>query len=80
MRSLSSEDEERSTTEAFLEDPPCSNIDEWGRGEETSGGDVSDDGDPDGVNSGVLALSNDGLPSLEGERACLVPLLSSIVG
>jgi hypothetical protein len=80
MRSLSSEDEERSTTEAFLEDPPCSNIDEWGRREETSGGDVSDDGDPDDVNSGVLAPSSDGLPSLEGERARLVPLLSSIVG
>jgi hypothetical protein len=76
----SSEDEERSTTGVFLEDPPCSNTGEWGRREETSDGDVSGGGDPDGVDGGVLAPSSDGLPSLEGERACFVPLLSSIIG
>jgi hypothetical protein len=78
MRSLSSEDEERSTTGAFPKDPPCSHTGEWGQREETSDGDVSGGGDPEGVGGGVLAPSGEGLPSLEGERACSVPLLSSI--
>jgi hypothetical protein len=78
MRSLSSEDKERSPTRAFPEDPPCSHTGEWGQREETSSGDVSDGGDPDGAGGGVLALSSAGLPSLEGEQARLVPLLSSI--
>jgi hypothetical protein len=51
-----------------------------GQHEETSGGDVSSGGDPDGAGGGVLALSGDGLPSLEGDQARLVHLLSSIVG
>jgi hypothetical protein len=80
IRYQSSEDKEKSTTGAFLEDPHCSHTDERGQREETSGGDISSCGDPDGASSGVLAPSSDGLPSLEGERAHFVPLLSSIVG
>jgi hypothetical protein len=78
IRSPSSEDEERSTTGAFSEDPPCSHTGEWGQREETSYGDVSDGGDPDGAHNGVLAPSGARLPSLEGERAHMVLLLSSI--
>jgi hypothetical protein len=78
MRSPSSEDEERSTTRAFPEDPPYSHTGERGQREETSGGDVSDDGDLEGVGGRVLASSGDGFSSLEGEQARLVPLLSSI--
>jgi hypothetical protein len=78
MRSPSSEDEERSTTRAFPEDPHCSHTGELGQCEEISDGDFSGGGDPEGANSGVLAPLGDGLSSLEGERACLVPLLSSI--
>jgi hypothetical protein len=74
----SSEDEERYTIGSFLEDPPCSNIGEHGRREETSGGDFRIGGDLEGAGGGVLALLGDELPSLEGERARLVPLLSSI--
>jgi hypothetical protein len=76
MRSPSSEDEKKSTTRVFSDDPPCSHIGERGQREETSGGDVN--GDPEGAGGGVLAPSGDGLPSLEGERACLMPLLSFI--
>jgi hypothetical protein len=79
MRPSSSEDEERSTTGAFPEGPPYSNIGECGRREETSDGDPSSGGDPEGAGGGVGALLGDGLPSLEGERTHLVPLLSSIV-
>jgi hypothetical protein len=61
-----------------MEDPPCSHNGERGQREETSSGDVSGGGDPEGAGGGVLAPSGDRLPSLEGERACLVPLLSSI--
>jgi hypothetical protein len=78
MRSHSSEDEERSTTRVFPEDPLCSHIGERGQCEETSDGDVSGGGDPEGAGGGVSVPSGDGLPSLEGERACFVPLLSSI--
>jgi hypothetical protein len=60
-------------------DPPCSHTSERRQREETSDGDVSGGGDPDGAGGGVLAPSGDELPSLEGERACLVPLLFSIV-
>jgi hypothetical protein len=76
MRSPSSEGEERFTTGVFSEDPPYSDTGEWGQHKETSDGDVS--GDPKGTGGGVLALPSDGLLSFEGERACLVPLLSSI--
>jgi hypothetical protein len=78
MRYPSSEDEERSTTGAFLEDPPCSHTGERGQREETSGGDFSGSGDPKGAGGEVLAPLGNGLHSLEGERALLVPLLSSI--
>jgi hypothetical protein len=76
MRSPSSEGEERFTTGVFSEDPPYSDTGEWGQHKETSDGDVS--GDPKGTGGGVLAPPSDGLLSFEGERACLVPLLSSI--
>jgi hypothetical protein len=79
MRPSSSEDEERSTTGAFPEGPPYSNIGECGRREETSGRDPSGGGDLEGAGGRVRALLGDGLPSLEGERTQLVPLLSSIV-
>jgi hypothetical protein len=78
MRSPSSEDEERSNTGTFLEDPLCSHTGERGQHEETSDGDISGGGDAEGAGGGVLAPSDNGLPSLEGERACLMPLLSSI--
>jgi hypothetical protein len=80
MRSPSSEGEERPTTGAFPEDPLTPTLVSGGQREETSSGDVSSGGDPEGVDGGVLAPSEDGLPSLEGERARLMPLLSSIVG
>jgi hypothetical protein len=57
---------------------PCSHTGEWGQCEETIGGDFSGSGDPEGVGGGVLAPLGDGLPSIEGERSRLVPLLSSI--
>jgi hypothetical protein len=43
-------------------------------------GDPDRGGDPDGTGGGVLVSLGDGLPSLEGEHECLMPLLSSIVG
>jgi hypothetical protein len=80
MRSSSSEDEDRSTTGAFLEGPPYSNTGKQGWREETSEGDPGGGGDPDGADSGVLASLDGGLPFAEGERSRLMPLLSSIVG
>jgi hypothetical protein len=79
MGPSSSEDEETSTTGAFPEGPPCSNTSDRVWREETSGGDPSGGGDPEDVGGGVGALPGDRLPSLEGKRARLVPLLSSIV-
>jgi hypothetical protein len=76
MRPSSSEDEDRSTTGAFSEGPPCSCTDEQWRCEKTSGGDLIGGGDPEDVDGGTLL--GDGLPS-EGERERLVSLLSSIV-
>jgi hypothetical protein len=67
MRHSSSEDEERSTTRAFLEESPCSNIGERGWREETSSGDPSGGGDPEGAGGGVGASLAAGLPSLLGE-------------
>jgi hypothetical protein len=58
--------------------PPCSHTGERGRCEETSRGDPSGGGDPEGASGGVGTLLGDGLPSVEGERECLVPFLSSI--
>jgi hypothetical protein len=63
-----------------LEALPCSNTGEQGRHEETSDGDLGGGGDPDGAGGGVLASSGRGLPSTEGERSHLMPLLSSIGG
>jgi hypothetical protein len=76
----SSKDKERSTTRAFTEDPPCTHTYERGQREETSDGDFSGRSDSVGADGGVLAPLGDGLPSLEGERARLVPLLFSIDG
>jgi hypothetical protein len=82
MRSPSSEDEERSITEAFPEGSwdPCSNTGEQRRREEISDGDPGGGGDPDGTGGGVLMSLGDGLPSLKGKRERLMPLLSFIVG
>jgi hypothetical protein len=58
----------------------CSNTGEQRRREEISDGDPGGGGDPDGTGGAVLVSLDDGLPSLEGEREHLVPLLSSIIG
>jgi hypothetical protein len=59
--------------------PPYSNTDECRRRKETSDGDSSSGSDPEGAGGGVGATLGGGLPSLDGERVRLVPLLSSIV-
>jgi hypothetical protein len=46
----------------------------------TSNGDSGGGGDPDSDNGGVFASSGRRLPSAEGERSRLMPLLSSIGG
>jgi hypothetical protein len=87
-KTLSSSSEDISTTRALSEGPPCSNIGEQWRREETSDGDPGGGGNPEGAGNGVETLLDNGLPSIEGERGrpfiegeCgrLVPLLSSIV-
>jgi hypothetical protein len=80
MRPSSSEDEDRSTTRTFSEGPPCSNTGERGRHKEISDKDPGGGGDPDGADGGVEPPLGEEEPSLEGEQARLVPLLSSIVG
>jgi hypothetical protein len=45
----------------------------------TSDGDSGGGGEPEDAGGGVEALLNDGVPSLERECGCLVPVLSSIV-
>jgi hypothetical protein len=80
MVSSTSEDEDRSITGAFPEGPPYSSTSERWRREETSDENLGGGGDLDGADDGVLASLGDGLPSIEGEWAHLVPLLSSIVG
>jgi hypothetical protein len=62
-----------------MEESPCSHTGERGRHEETSSKDPSGGGDLEGIDGGVGAPLGDGLPSLEGERVRLSPLLSSIV-
>jgi hypothetical protein len=52
---------------------------QWRR-EEISDRDPGSGGDLDGTGGGVLASLGEGLPSAEGERKRLVPLLSSIGG
>jgi hypothetical protein len=80
MRSYSSEDEDRFTTGAFSEGPPCSNTGERGWREDTSDGDPSGGGDPDDIGGGVLVALGEEFPSAEGERERLEPLLFSIIG
>jgi hypothetical protein len=79
MRSSSSEEEERSTTEIFLEGPPCSRTSWQGWREETSEWDPGGGGDPDVTGSGVETLLGGEEPSLKGEQELLLSLLSSIV-
>jgi hypothetical protein len=74
----SSGDEESSITRMFLEGLPYSNTGERGRHEVISDGDPGGGADLDSTGSGVLASLGEGLPSVEGERGCLVPLLFSI--
>jgi hypothetical protein len=57
-----SEDEERFTTGAFPERPPCSNTGEQELREEISNGDPGGGGDPDGAGGGVLVSLGDGPP------------------
>jgi hypothetical protein len=80
MKFSSSEDEERSIIGVFSEVLPCSNTGEQGRHDETSDRDPGGGRDPDGASDGVLASLGRGLPSAEGERSRLMPLLSSIGG
>jgi hypothetical protein len=75
----SSSEEERSTTGAFSEAPHCSNTCEQWWHEETSVGDPSGGGDPDGGSGSVGLLLGEDEPSFEGQSGRLVPLLSSIV-
>jgi hypothetical protein len=56
------------------------NTDEQGRREEILDENLGGSGDPDGIDGGVLVSLGEGLPSMEGERERLVPLLSSIGG
>jgi hypothetical protein len=72
--------EEGSIIGVFPEALPCSNTDEQRQRDEISDGDSGGGGDPDGTGGGVLASSDRGLPSAEGERSRLMPLLSSIGG
>jgi hypothetical protein len=80
MKFSSSEDKERLIIGTFLEGPPCSNTGEQGRHDKISDGNPGGGGDPDGAGGGVLASLDEGLPSVEGERSRLMPLLSSIGG
>jgi hypothetical protein len=57
-----------------------SNTGKQGRREEISDRDPGSGGDLDGTGGGVLVSLGEGLPSVEGEREHLVPLLSSISG
>jgi hypothetical protein len=80
MKFSSSKYKERSIIRTFLEELPCSNTGEQGRHDKISNGDPGGGGDPDGAGGGVLAPLGEGLPSAEGERSRLMPLLSSIGG
>jgi hypothetical protein len=64
----------------MLEGLPCSSTGERGRQEDTSVGDPGGDEVLDGASGGVLVSLAVGLPSVEGERSRLIPLLPSIVG
>jgi hypothetical protein len=79
MRPSSSKDEEISTTGTFSEGAPCSSTGKQGRHEEISNGDLGGGGDLDDAGGGVEPPLGDEELSLQGERECLVPLLSSIM-
>jgi hypothetical protein len=79
-RKVSTINEEGSSIGIFSEALPCSNISEQGRRDEATDGDPGGGRDPDGVGGGVSASPGKVLPSTEGERSRLVPLLSSIGG
>jgi hypothetical protein len=80
MKFSSSGDEERSIIGVFPEALPCSNTGEQGRRNETSNGDPGGGEDPNGTSGLVLTSLGRGLLFAEGERSCLMPLLSSIGG
>jgi hypothetical protein len=80
MKFSSSEDKEISIIGTFSVGPPCSDTGEQGRCDEISDGDLGGGGDLDGTIGGVLMSLGEGLPFTEGERSCLIPLLSSIGG
>jgi hypothetical protein len=79
-REVSTINEEGSSIGIFLEALPCSDTNEQGWRDEAADWDPDGGGDPDGAGGGVSASSGKGLPSTEGERSCLEPLLSSIGG
>jgi hypothetical protein len=76
---MSSASEDGSTTGILSKSLSCSYVGDGGRQDETSGGEPSDGGDPDGDGGGVEALPSKEEDPLEPERECLVSLLSSIV-
>jgi hypothetical protein len=75
-RKKSSSSEDRSTTGILSEGSPGSNTGEGGCRDETSDGEPSGGGDPDGDGGGIeLRLLGQEEPSFEGERERLVFLL-----
>jgi hypothetical protein len=80
LREVSTMNEEGSSIGVFSEALPCSNTSEQGWRDETTDGDPGGCGEPDGTSGGVSTSSGKGLPSTEGERSLLMPLLSSIGG
>jgi hypothetical protein len=79
-REVSTTSEEESLTGVVPEALPCSNTSEQQWCDETFNGDPGGGGDPDGASGEFFASSGRGLPSAEGERSRLMPLLSSIGG
>jgi hypothetical protein len=78
MRPSTSEDEERFITGAFLKGSLAQTPVSLGSVRRPSTGTPAMVVNLEGVGDGVGAPLGDGLPSLVGERAHLVPLLSSI--
>jgi hypothetical protein len=79
LREVSTTSEEGPLTGVVPKALPCLNTGEQRQHDETSDRDPGGSGDPDGT-SGVFASLSRGLPSTEGERSRLMPLLSSISG